>query len=307
VPVDPCFAPLLADPHNELRPIPAHIPLEDVRAGNKAFQTAAPTVALHAVDDLVIDGPAGTLALRVYRPEARANLPVCMFMHGGGFVLGDLDTHDSICSRIARGSGAVVVSVDYRLAPETRFPGAIDDCASALRWIATTGHRALGIDPARMALCGDSAGGHLAVVVALRSRDRGAALRHVGLLYPVIDPSCNSASMLEFARGYLLTRSGMRWLWDQYLTQPGDAQHVEVGLLRRDVSGLPPTTIITAEFDPLRDEGEAFAKHLAAAGVTVTLRRYAGMVHGFAGLPHVTPAADQALGELASELRAALA
>ena len=171
MPVDPAFAALLADKRSELRAPPAHVTADVMRAGNKAYLVTAPKTPIHAVEDRVLPGPAGPLNVRIYRPASDGRLPVIVFCHGGGFVLGDLDTHDSICHRLAHSSGCAVIAVDYRRAPETRFPGAIDDCSAALRWIVE--HAAsLDVDGERLALCGDSAGGNLAAATALRAQSR---------------------------------------------------------------------------------------------------------------------------------------
>lgn len=305
MPVDPCFATLLADKRSELRAPPAHVSIADMRDGNKAYLVTAPKTPVHAVADHTFDGPGGPLALRLYRPSAATNLPVVVFCHGGGFVLGDLDTHDSMCQRIAHSSGCAVASVDYRRAPETRFPGPLDDCYAALCHVAANAG-SLQLDGTRLALCGDSAGANLAAAAALRAKAGGPAVRHLALFYPVIDPACDSASMQEFARGHLLARSAMQWAWDCYLSGPADAQNPLAALLQADLTGLPRTTVAIAEFDPLRDEGEAFVARLSAAGVHVTVRRYAGMVHGFAGLPQVTPTANAALDDVAADLRASM-
>lgn len=306
MPVDPAFAELLADKRSELRAPPAHVSVDDMRAGNKAYLITAPTMPIHAVYDRVIPGPAGPLRVRVYRPTSASRLPAVMFCHGGGFVLGDLDTHDSICCRLASSSGCAVVAVEYRRAPETRFPGALDDCTAALHWIAS--HAAdLDFAGAGVALCGDSAGGNLAAATALRVRRDGPCVRHVALLYPMLDPACETESMHVYGRGHLLARSGVQWSWGQYLGAPEDAVNPLVALLRADLAGLPTTSIVTAECDPLRDEGEVFAARLLAAGVDVISRRYAGMVHGFAGLPQVTPVAAQAIDDIAGDIRSTFA
>lgn len=302
MPVDAAFAELLADKRSELRAPPAHVSAADMRAGNKAYLVTAPKAPIHAVEDRVLPGPAGPLLVRIYRPTGQPGLPVIVFCHGGGFVLGDLDTHDSICHRLAHSGGCAVIAVDYRRAPETRFPGALDDCSAALHWI--VGHAAsLGVDGKRIALCGDSAGGNLAAATALRARRGGPDVGHVALLYPMLDPACDSESMHAFGRGYLLARSGVQWSWSQYLGQPDDASNPLVALLHADLAGLPTTSVVTAECDPLRDEGEAFAERLRVAGVEVVARRYAGMVHGFAGLPQITPVATQAIDDIAGDIR----
>ena len=239
MPVDPAFAGLLADKRSELRAPPAHVAVDDMRAGNKAYLVTAPNTPIHAVDDREIPGPAGPLNVRVYRPTSEARLPAIIFCHGGGFVLGDLDTHDSICHRLAHSSGCAVVAVDYRRAPETRFPGALDDCTATLRWMAD---HAADIDVAgqRFALCGDSAGGNLAAATALRARGDGPGRQViVALLYPMLDPACGTESMHAYGRGYLLARSGVQWSWSQYLGAPDDAVNPLVALLQADLAGLP--------------------------------------------------------------------
>jgi acetyl esterase len=303
MPVDPCFTALLADRRNELRPPPSHVSLADVRAANKSFLLQAPGPPIHAVEEFAAVGPAGPVALRIYRPSAIRCLPATLFCHGGGFVLGDLDTHDALCRSIALSAECVVVSVDYRRAPETKFPGPVEDCYAALAWLAAHAPR-LEIDPGRLALCGDSAGGNLAVAAALLARSRGPTLRHLVLFYPITDAACDTASMREFARGYILTRSAMQWFWSSYLENPQDAANPLASVLRAELAGLPTTTIVTAEFDPLRDEGEAFADRLRTSGVTVFARRYPGMIHGFAGMPHMTSAAVLAVRDVASDMQA---
>ncbi|MGB7738626.1 MAG: alpha/beta hydrolase [Steroidobacteraceae bacterium] len=306
MPVDPAFAELLADKRSELRAPPSHVSVDDMRAGNKAYLVTAPKAPIRGVEDRVLPGPAGPLNVRIYRPTSQARLPAIVFCHGGGFVLGDLDTHDSICHRLASSSECAVVAVEYRRAPEARFPGALDDCTAALHWIA--GNAAdLGLAGAGFALCGDSAGGNLAAATALRARRDGPCVRHVALLYPMLDPACDTESMHVYGRGHLLARSGVQWSWSQYLGAPDDAVDPRVALLLADLAGLPTTSVVTAECDPLRDEGEAFAARLRAAGVEVIARRYAGMVHGFAGLPQITPVATQAIDDIAGDIRRSFA
>jgi acetyl esterase len=224
-----------------------------------------------------------------------------LFCHGGGFVLGDLDTHDSICHQLARSADRVVVSVDYRCAPETRFPGAVEDCYAALAWIAAQAG-SLGVDATRLTVCGDSAGANLAIACAQLARARGPVVRHVGLLYPMVDPACDTASMHEFARGFLLSRAAVQWSWSMYLADPADVASPLASPLQGGLTGLPPVSVSTAEFDPLRDEGETLAATLRAAGVPVVSRRYAGMVHGFAGLAHITPVAVRAIEDLVVDI-----
>ena len=306
MPVDPCFAELLADKRNELRPPPPHITIDVMRAANKAFLVAVPKTPVHSIEDVSIEGPKGPLALRIYRPSAARDLPAILFCHGGGFVLGDLDSHDSMCQRLAHSAACVVVAVGYRCAPESTFPEPVEECHAALTWLVTNAE-ALGVDSDRVALCGDSAGANLAAATAVLAKSRGPAVRHLALFYPMVDPACDSKSMQDYARGYLLAASAVQWSWGLYLGKPADADDPLACLLRADPAAFPPTTIVTAEFDPLRDEGEALARHIQAAGVQVVLRNYAGMVHGFAGLPQLTPLADRAIDEIAADITAAFA
>jgi acetyl esterase len=305
MPVDPCFAALLADPRNEIRPPPEHVPFEKVRRAANGAMAAASGPPVYAVEALVAANGGRELALRLYRPSAAGRLPAIVFLHGGGWVFGDLDTHDAPCRALARESGCAVIAVAYRLAPETRFPGAAEDALAALRRIAAAAG-ALGLDGGRLPLCGDSAGGNLAIAAALMARRRGTALRGLGLLYPAIDPACASASQEAFARGHMLTQEGMRWLWRAYLGPGTRFDDPLAAPLNAELGGLPPTTVATAECDILRDEGEAFAGRLAAAGVAVRKRRYDGLIHGFVLFPDLAPAASRALAALGADLRAAL-
>jgi acetyl esterase len=262
-----------------------------------------------AVDNRAIPGPAGEIPIRLYRPESAGAgaAPCLVWLHGGGFVIGSIDTSDGTCRALANRTGAVVVSVDYRLAPEDPFPAGPEDAYTAVTWIAANGTD-LGIDPSRIAVGGDSAGGNLTAVVALMARDRGGPdLRFQLLVYPVTDHSFETRSYLENADGYLLTRDAMIWFWDHYIADPVGRDDPYASPLRAgDVSGLPPAFVITAEYDPLRDEGEAYADKLRAAGVPVTLTRYDGMIHGFFGMSLVLNQAKQAIDDAAVAVRDAL-
>jgi acetyl esterase len=235
------------------------------------------------VRERTIAGPGGKLRLRVYTPHGTGPFPLLVFYHGSGFVLCSLDTHDGICRNLCAGASCVVASVDYRLAPEHKFPAGIEDCLEATRWAAA--HAAeLGAAPGRVAVGGDSAGGNLAAVTAIRLRDAGApALRGQLLLYPVTDyHTPGTPSYAENAQGYGLTRETMQWFWAHYLNDPAEGSHPDAAPLRTpDLAGLPPTLVITAEYDPLRDEGELYAARLRAAGVPTTATRYDGVNHGF--------------------------
>lgn len=301
MPVDPCFSALLADRRNELRRPASDISLDELRRANAAFLRSAPSPVIHATVDVVCETHEARTGLRIYRPSDATRLPTIVFCHGGGFALGDLDTHDALCRTLSVATGCAVAAVDYRRAPESRFPGPPRECYAALRWLVANAAR-LDIDDARMTLCGDSAGANLAVAVALLASIDGPAVRHLGLLYPMTEATCDTASMQTFARGHLLTREAVQWFWELYLDHPDDAANPLASVLRADLGRLPPTSICTAEYDPLRDEGEAFAERLRAANVPVVLRRYLGMLHGFAAMPHVTPLARRAIADLATDI-----
>ena len=262
---------------------------------------------VRSVENMLVPGPECEIPVRVYTPEAEAPRPALVFFHGGGWVICDLDTHDVVCSAIARRAGAVVVAVDYRLAPEHKFPAAVVDCYAATEWVASNAAR-LGIDPSRISVGGDSAGGNLAAVVCLKSRDeKGPRVAGQALVYPVTDLSAFATSSYgEFADGYQLTRAAMEWFRDCYLSNPGDALNPHASpFLARDLTGLPPALIITAECDPLRDEGEAYAKRLIDAGVSTTCTRYAGMIHPFFSLSGAIPQAFEAIDQVAGMVSAA--
>jgi acetyl esterase len=258
---------------------------------------------MHAVADHKLDNG---VALRAYYPNDAKNAPVVMYFHGGGWVIGDIDTHDSLCRRLAAESGCAVVSVDYRCAPEHKFPAAFDDCYDATRHVVE--HAAdMGIDPERIAVAGDSAGGNLAAAVAIKARDAGSPqIRFQLLIYPVVEPDFETNSYRERAEGFGLRRSTMIWFWEQYLRGDADAQNPYAVLTRADLRGLPPAHVITAEYDVLLDEGESFASRLREAGVATTLRRYDGVIHGFMHLAGILDIGRQATNDAARELKRAL-
>ncbi len=262
------------------------------------------------VRDLTADGPLGPIPLRVYRPAgvpASTPLAVLVFFHGGGWVIGDLETHDVLCRQLTAGSGVSVVSVDYRLAPEHKFPAAVDDAWAATRWVVAHAGE-LGADASRLAVGGDSAGGNLAAVVALLARDKGApAIAVQVLIYPVTDLVGETRSYRDFAEGYLLTREGMRWFIAHYLTAEAEAADWRASPLRaQSLAGLPPALIVTAGFDPLRDEGEAYAERLRDAGVRVDSVCYGGMIHGFVPMGRLLDTAGRAISLIAGSLSQAL-
>lgn len=308
--LDPKFQAFLQTPGIELAPPPPGVTAAMMREGMKANPMPIVAPPVHSRQDLAIRGPGGDVRVRLYKPTAAPDLPLVVHFHGGGFVLCDLDTHDGMCSELANASGCAVASVEYRLAPETRFPGPLEDCYAALEQLAGRA-ASLGCDPGRLAVCGDSAGGNLATAVAMLARDRkGPKLRYQAMIYPALDPGCETASMQEFATGYMLTRDIMKWFWAQYLSGPADAKNplaAPIVASAADLAGLPPATILTAEYDLPRDEGEAYAGKLRAAGVPVIARRYLGMIHGFASLPFITEVANRAMADLGADLRAALA
>jgi acetyl esterase len=258
------------------------------------------------VEDLEIPGPAGAIPARVYVPAADGTPPVVVYYHGGGWVLGGIDSHDGTCRALANASGATVVSVDYRLAPEHPFPAAVDDAWAALEWVAANGTE-LGADPARLAVAGDSAGGNLAAVVALQARDAGApALRGQLLVYPVTDATMSHPSIEENASGYFLTKADMEWFFGHYAPERPDDWRLSP-LAAADLSGLAPALVLTAEYDPLRDEGEAYARRLDDAGVPVELIRKDGLIHGFFGMVADVDEARDAMERSGAALRAWLA
>ncbi len=305
--LDPKITEFLKMPGMELLPPPEGVTPAMMRAGMKAQPAPVVLADIHSSKDLSVNTRAGSLMTRIYRPSATRSLPLIVYFHGGGFVLCDLDTHDALCRDLANATGCVVASVDYRLAPETRFPGPLEDCYDALCDLVKQAS-ALDIDPTRVAVAGDSAGANLAAATALLARDLGGpTLRHQTLIYPCLDPACESVSMRTLSRGHFLTQDMMKWFWAQYLRSPEDAKNpLASPLCSTDLSRLPPTTLITAEYDLPRDEGELYADRLRAAGVAVVGRRYLGMIHGFVSLPLVTDVAKNALSDLAHDIRSAL-
>lgn len=287
-------------------PLHALAPEEARRAyrASRAALAAAPA-RVEEIREVSIPGPAGPLRARLYRPAEAGSSPAgLVYFHGGGFIYGDLGTHDVVCRGIAQATPCAVVSVDYRLAPEHRFPAAVEDAFAATAWIAANGS-ALGIDPARLVVAGDSAGGNLAAVTALMARDAGGpALSMQVLVYPTTDFAEESESIARFAEGYLLTRESIRWVKRSYLRDDRDAFDWRASPLRAgDFSRLPAAYIITAGFDPLRDEGRAYAGRLAQAGTAVTHECFEGQVHGFLLMGADMAAAGHAIQRIGQMLR----
>jgi acetyl esterase len=258
-----------------------------VRAAIRSrFTPATDPEPVSQVRDVRIAGPVGDVAVRIYRPVSDdAALPALVYAHGGGFVFCDLDSHDELCRNLANRVGAVLVSVDYRLAPENPWPAGADDLYAALRWVADNTD-ALGVDPQRIVVGGDSAGGNLAAVTTLMARDRGGpVLRAQVLLYPVIAPDFHSESYRQFGEGYYNPKLALQWYWDQYVPNVDDRADPYACPLVGNLHGLPPAVVVIAGHDPLRDEGAAYADALQAAGVPVRRLAYEGGVHGFITMP----------------------
>ncbi len=268
-------------------------------------ETPRPDVA--EARDLTIPGQGGDIPARLYRPagtSAADGLPVLVYYHGGGWVIGNLESHDATCRSLANRAGVAVVSVDYRLGPEHVFPAAVEDCWAATQWVAANGGE-LGVDGRRVVVGGDSAGGNLAAVMALLARDAGTPdVRLQVLVYPAVDARMGHASVDENASGFLLTKDDMRWFYGHYGLGPvvtADDWRLSP-LLAASHAGTAPAIVLTAEFDPLRDEGEVYAATLEAAGVPVQLQRFDGMIHGFFGMSGQVDAADLAQDEVAKAI-----
>lgn len=281
---------------------------EDARRGFRVLtvdlRDPASVPAVDAVEDVTVPGAAGSLAARVYRPAATGPLPTVAFFHGGGFVIGDLDTHDLTCRTIATLCDAVVVSVDYRLAPEHPFPAAVDDALAAARWVSDSLADLGGDD--RMAVAGDSAGGNLSAVVAQAFRDEDRPLAAQLLVYPVTDMGGSYPSHTENAEGYFLDRPTMDWFGAQYVGDPSALGDPRLSPLHGRLDGLASAVVVTAELDPLRDDGNAYARALADAGVAVEHRVFPGLIHGFVDMGRHSTAAQAAVEETCALFRKVL-
>lgn len=286
------------------------MPVETARTLLDAPLAEPDTAGIARVEPVSLNLPGRTLDARLYVPEgAGAQPPIILFFHGGGWVLGNLDTHDATCRDLARASSAAILSIAYRLAPEARYPTAAEDCYEACLW-AVDNAASLGIDATRMAVAGDSAGGNLAAAVSLMARDKGGpALRHQLLIYPVTDNDFSTPSYLDNGSGnYFLSTSAMRWFWSHYLGDcPADKALLARVLHVEDLSNLPSATVITAEFDPLLDEGNAYAERLKKAGVPTAHHQAPGMIHGFFGMAAAVPDAHHWISLAGKNLADALA
>jgi acetyl esterase len=281
------------------------VPVEEARRAidDETLEVFGPVDEVAHVEDRVLDGPGGPLRVRLYRPEAAGPLPALVYFHGGGWVVGSLDSHDPLCRAIAARAPSLVVSVDYRLAPESRFPAAVEDAWAATAWVAEQA-AGLGGDAGRLAVGGDSAGGNLAAVVAIRARDRGLPLALQVLIYPVIDHDLDSPGYARHGDGLNLTRAKMAWYWRQYVDAADPAQPEASPLRAADLAGVAPALVQTAEYDPLVHEGEEYARRLEAAGVPVALTRYERQIHGFVRLGALCGQdAPDALEQVAAALR----
>lgn len=309
VTLDPDAAAVLAafraagrPPYETLSPVQAR---EMYLAARAVSQPEPPNIA--SVDSLSVPGPAGDIPARVYKPltlrQPDGLSPCLVFFHGGGWVIGNLDSHDVVCRTLADEGQLIVISADYRLAPEHQFPAAVDDAIAATAWISANA-REFGIDAARLTVGGDSAGGNLAAVVAIHARDAGPKIAGQVLIYPATDFAMMHPSHREPETDALLTHSVIRWFRNHYLG-PSDGEHWKASPARMDkLAGLPPAFVLTAGADPLRDEGDEYAKRLGAAGVPVTYRSYPGQFHGFITMGKLLPKAGDAMREIGTWLKA---
>ena len=307
MPLDPVARRLLDDLAASGRPNAHLLPLEQARANFEAlFAGLRPGEAVSATADHRIPVRGAEIPARSYRPSGQTGAGLVVYFHGGGWLLGSVESHDTVCRALANASGAVVLNVGYRCAPEARFPAAVDDAWAATLW-AQANALALGADAARLAVAGDSAGGNLAAVVAQRARDEGGpALRFQLLVYPVTSADLGSGFDLAY-EGYFLYRDELQWHQDHYLRSPAERDDPRVSPLLGSAEGLPPAQIQSAECDPLHVQAEAYRDHLLAAGVPVDYRVYAGQIHGYLGLDSVFPRARDAMDDAGAALRRALA
>lgn len=259
------------------------------------------------VEHRFIPGPTADLPIRIYRPHGEGLLPAMIYIHGGGWVFNTLDMFDQNLHALANKGQMIVIAVAYQKAPDHPFPIPFDDCYATTAWVFENADH-LGINPKQIGICGDSAGGNLAGAVALKARDTGDfTLAYQALLYPCMDDSMQYDSAVENAAGYGLTSKAMEWFWSQYLQKPEDRQNpYAVPIKAESLAGLPPAIVVTAEYDPLMDDGYNYAEALRSAGVPVVYREYAGMIHGFLLLGTITPEVDVALGNIADEINAIL-
>jgi acetyl esterase len=293
-------------------------------AGGKPFYSMSPVEARQAIDvmfaafrgdpaevgrveDRKLPGPAGEVPVRIYSPPGRGPFGVLIFFHGGGWVIGNIGTHDSLCRDLTKQANIVTISVEYRLAPEHKFPAGPEDCYAVTKWVGAN-TALLSVDPDKLAVGGDSAGGNLAAAVTLMARDRGGPkIAYQALIYPATNAANDTPSQKEFGKdGYILSKSDMEWFYGHYL-KPGDATNPYASpALDKDLKGLPPALVLTAAYDPLRDEGEAYGEALRKAGVAARISRYEGVCHGFVSMAAALDEGKRAVAEIASELHKAI-
>jgi acetyl esterase len=307
MPLDPEAQALMDQANAAGLPPTEALPAAEARARSEALPRAPGPDVAHTAD-WRIPGPGAEIPVRIYTPSGMAPFPLTVWIHGGGWVIGSIETNDSTCRALANESGSIVVSVGYRLAPETKFPGGLNDCFAAAEWVFENAEY-FGGDPSRIAIGGASAGGNLAAAVTLMARERGGPpFVHQLLVYPVTDVAMDTHSYAEHTTGYSLTASTMAWYVDHYLEEGANRADPLVSPLRAEnLSGLPPAHVITAENDPLVDEGEAYAQRLADAGVQVASTRYDGMMHGFFNHSLGFDKSLKAIAEAGAALKAAFA
>ena len=296
MPLYPAYAEKLELLKSQNAPPLRTVPVALIRDTFRTMQPERPEIAVESISDVAIPANSTSLPIRIYRPSPREDLPVVLMLHGGGWVIGDLTTVDGQCREVAVGTGAIVVAVDYRLAPEHRFPTAAEDCYAALKWTHDNIH-VYGGDASRIGVAGDSAGGNLAAVVAQMSRDlQGPELRCQLLVYPVIDgTNFDTRSYLANAEGYGLTRDDMVWFWEQYSSDVDRSNPYASPILADSLCDLPPALVMTAEYDVLRDEGEAYADRLRIDGTDAEVARFDGFIHGFFAETHTIPETRKAM------------
>jgi acetyl esterase len=296
------FAAAGGKPIHEMTPAEARAAI-DAMIG--AFRTEPKVVS--KIEDRKIPGPAGDIPVRVYTPAGKGPFGALVYFHGGGWVVGSVEAYDGICRELASGAGCITVSVEYRLAPEHKFPAAPEDCYAATKWVAEN-ERALNIDAKRIAVGGDSAGGNLSAVVSQMARDRGGPkLAFQLLIYPVTDGVNETPSQREFTQdGYILSHADMEWFYGHYVSAKDRTNPYACPALANSLAGLPPAYVLTAQVDPLRDEGESYGKALQKAGVNVKAKRYDGVCHGFIFWSSVLDAARQGFADCCAELRSVI-
>ena len=281
---------------------------EAMRSSESSGLMALQKEPVEKVEDRTISLAGRNIPIRIYTPKSEGPYPALVFYHGGGWVLGSIESHDAVCRELANLAACVVISVEYRLAPEHKFPSAVDDAYESLEWVASRAAE-LGIDPDRIAVGGDSAGGNLATVACLIAKERhGPRVVHQLLLYPSAGPAADYPSMTENGEGYLLTREMMGWFQSHYLQSAEDRSHPYLSpILSNELEGLPSATILTAQYDPLRDVGIAYAEKLQSHGVEVFHKNYEDLIHGFANFTSFVPEARQAVADGTEELKKAFA